>query len=160
GQVNYAPGAADAASFDLSKLGAAGKLFSEALKSVVSDFYLTNPIAPASETMAEISRLPAAAAPQAAAAAALWLPISGRLGGFWAGVGQILLIMVGLLISLAFLLLFDRKVWAAVQLRKGPNVVGPFGLLQSFADFFKFVLKEIVIPAGANKTVFILAPLL
>ena len=56
--------------------------------------------------------------------------------------------------------MFDRKVWAAVQLRKGPNVVGPFGLLQSFADFFKFVLKEIVIPAGANKTVFILAPLM
>ncbi|MDX2277075.1 MAG: NADH-quinone oxidoreductase subunit NuoH [Hyphomonadaceae bacterium] len=74
--------------------------------------------------------------------------------------GQILGICIVLLISLAFLLLFDRKVWAAVQLRKGPNVVGPFGLLQSFADFFKFVFKEIVIPAGANKTVFILAPLI
>lgn len=74
--------------------------------------------------------------------------------------GQILAIVILLLLSLAFLLLFDRKVWAAVQLRKGPNVVGPFGLLQSFADFFKFVFKEIVIPAGANKTVFILAPLL
>ena len=74
--------------------------------------------------------------------------------------GQILAIMILLLISLAFLLLFDRKVWAAVQLRKGPNVVGPFGLLQSFADFFKFVFKEIVIPAGANKTVFIRAPLI
>ncbi|MBN8606955.1 MAG: NADH-quinone oxidoreductase subunit NuoH [Caulobacterales bacterium] len=74
--------------------------------------------------------------------------------------GQVLGIMILLLVSLAFLLLFDRKVWAAVQLRKGPNVVGPFGLLQSFADFFKFVFKEIVIPAGANKTVFILAPLI
>jgi NADH-quinone oxidoreductase subunit H len=84
----------------------------------------------------------------------------GPVMGFWGGVGQIVLIMLGLLISLAFLLLFDRKVWAAVQLRKGPNVVGPFGLLQSFADFAKFVLKEIVIPAGANKTVFILAPLI
>jgi NADH-quinone oxidoreductase subunit H len=84
----------------------------------------------------------------------------GPVWGFWAGVGQILLIMIYLLLSLAFLLLFDRKVWAAVQMRKGPNVVGPFGLLQSFADFLKFVLKEIVIPAGANKTVFILAPLL
>jgi len=84
----------------------------------------------------------------------------GPMLGFWVGVGQILLIMIVLLLSLAFLLLFDRKVWAAVQLRKGPNVVGPFGLFQSFADFFKFVLKEIVVPAGANKTVFILAPLL
>jgi NADH-quinone oxidoreductase subunit H len=74
--------------------------------------------------------------------------------------GQVLAIMIMLLLTLAFILLFDRKVWAAVQLRKGPNVVGPFGLLQSFADFLKFVLKEIVIPAGANKTVFILAPLI
>ncbi len=74
--------------------------------------------------------------------------------------GQVLGIVILLLLTLAFILLFDRKVWAAVQLRKGPNVVGPFGLLQSFADFFKFVFKEIVIPAGANKTVFILAPLL
>jgi NADH-quinone oxidoreductase subunit H len=84
----------------------------------------------------------------------------GPIWGFWGGVGQILLIMVMLLLTLAFILLFDRKVWAAVQIRKGPNVVGPFGLLQSFADFLKFVMKEIVIPAGANKTVFILAPLI
>jgi NADH-quinone oxidoreductase subunit H len=85
-------------------------------------------------------------------------------GGVWGGIGlavlQILAFVVILLVSIAFLLLFDRKVWAAVQLRKGPNVVGPFGLLQSFADLFKFVFKEIVIPAGANKTVFLLAPIL
>src|SRR5690606_39309076 len=78
----------------------------------------------------------------------------------WMKTCPTLAICILLLISLAFLLLFDRKVWAAVQLRKGPNVVGPFGLLQSFADFFKFVFKEIVVPAGANKTVFILAPLI
>ena len=72
---------------------------------------------------------------------------------------QILAVLVWILLSLAFLLLADRKIWAGVQLRKGPNVVGPFGLLQSFADFFKFVLKEIVIPDGADKTVFLLAPL-
>src|SRR5215471_18555768 len=75
-------------------------------------------------------------------------------------VGQILAVMIWILLSLAFLLLADRKIWAGVQMRKGPNVVGPFGLLQSFADFFKFVFKEIVLPAGANKTVFTLAPLL
>ena len=74
--------------------------------------------------------------------------------------GGILLVTVGILISLAFLLLADRKIWAGVQMRKGPNVVGPFGLLQSFADFFKFVLKEIIVPAGADKIVFLLAPLL
>ena len=72
----------------------------------------------------------------------------------------ILILSVALLVMLAFLLLFDRKVWAAVQMRRGPNVVGAFGLLQSFADFFKFVLKEAVIPAGANKGVFLLAPLI
>ena len=66
-------------------------------------------------------------------------------------VGQVLLITVGVLIAVAFLLLADRKVWAGVQMRKGPNVVGPFGLLQSFADMIKFVLKEVVIPAGADK---------
>src|SRR3979409_528362 len=71
----------------------------------------------------------------------------------------ILILAVSLLVMLAFLLLFDRKVWAAVQMRRGPNVVGAFGLLQSFADFIKFVLKEVVIPAGANKGVFLLAPM-
>ncbi len=69
------------------------------------------------------------------------------------------LLMTILLVIIAFLLLFDRKVWAAVQLRKGPNVVGPFGLFQSFADLLKFVLKEPLIPAGADKGVFLLAPL-
>jgi NADH-quinone oxidoreductase subunit H len=73
---------------------------------------------------------------------------------------QCLAVMVAIMVSLAFLLYMDRKVWAAVQLRRGPNVVGPFGLLQSFADFIKFVLKEIVVPAGADKVVFLLAPML
>ncbi len=82
------------------------------------------------------------------------------LGWTLATAGGILLVTVGILISLAFLLLADRKIWAGVQMRKGPNVVGPFGLLQSFADFFKFVLKEIIVPAGADKVVFLLAPLL
>jgi NADH-quinone oxidoreductase subunit H len=72
---------------------------------------------------------------------------------------QSLGLLVALLIAVAFLLLLDRKVWAAVQLRRGPNVVGPFGLLQSFADLIKFVLKEPLIPAGADKGVFLLAPL-
>jgi NADH-quinone oxidoreductase subunit H len=74
-------------------------------------------------------------------------------------VGQSLLMLVALLIFIAYALYADRKVWAAVQLRRGPNVVGPWGLLQSFADLLKFVLKEPVIPASANKGMFLLAPL-
>ncbi|MGX1099028.1 NADH-quinone oxidoreductase subunit NuoH [Amorphus sp. MBR-141] len=73
--------------------------------------------------------------------------------------GQSLLLLVVLLVVIAYILLADRKVWAAVQMRRGPNVVGAFGLMQSFADLGKFVLKEPVIPAGADKTVFLLAPL-
>ncbi len=69
------------------------------------------------------------------------------------------LMLVVLLIAIAYVLLADRKIWAAVQIRRGPNVVGPWGLLQSFADLLKFVLKEPIIPAGANKGVFLLAPL-
>jgi len=68
-------------------------------------------------------------------------------------------LLVVLLICVAFILLADRKIWAAVQLRRGPNVVGPFGLLQSFADLLKFVFKEPIIPSGASKGIFLLAPL-
>jgi NADH-quinone oxidoreductase subunit H len=83
---------------------------------------------------------------------AFWLDLVGMAA-------LMLLFIVLLLIMIAFILLFDRKVWAAVQMRRGPNVVGPYGLLQSFADLFKFVFKELVIPSGANKGVFLLAPL-
>jgi len=69
-------------------------------------------------------------------------------------------LLVALLISVAFLIYFDRKVWAAVMMRRGPNVVGPWGLLQSFADLTKFALKEVIIPDGANKVVFVLAPII
>ena len=74
-------------------------------------------------------------------------------------VAQSVMLLVILLVAIAFILLADRKIWAAVQIRRGPNVVGPFGLLQSFADLLKFVLKEPVIPSGANKVIFLLAPL-
>ena len=67
-------------------------------------------------------------------------------------------LLVVLLIFIAYVLYADRKIWAAVQLRRGPNVVGPLGLWQSFADMLKFVFKEPVIPDGANKGVFLLAP--
>jgi NADH-quinone oxidoreductase subunit H len=86
---------------------------------------------------------------------------------FWTGtlwpliimIAQSLLLLVVLLIAIAYILLADRKIWAAVQIRRGPNVVGPWGLFQSFADLLKFVLKEPIIPSGANKGVFLLAPL-
>jgi NADH-quinone oxidoreductase subunit H len=87
---------------------------------------------------------------------------------FWSSYGypfalifaQSLALLVILLILVAFLLYADRKVWAAVQMRRGPNVVGPWGLLQSFADLLKFVFKEPIIPAGANKGIFLIAPLI
>ena len=72
---------------------------------------------------------------------------------------QSVVLLSVLLTVIAFLLYGDRKIWAAVQMRRGPNVVGPWGLLQSFADLLKFVFKEVVIPAGANKGVFLLAPI-
>jgi NADH-quinone oxidoreductase subunit H len=72
---------------------------------------------------------------------------------------QSVLLLVILLIAVAYVLYADRKIWAAVQIRRGPNVVGPWGLLQSFADLLKFVFKEPIIPASANKGVFLLAPL-
>ncbi len=81
----------------------------------------------------------------------------------WPGaiiVGQILLIVVPLLLAVAYLTYFERKVIGAMQLRKGPNVVGPLGLLQPIADGAKLFLKETILPAGANKSVFVLAPMI
>ena len=102
----------------------------------------------------------------------LWLLIHA---GFFAAVGrwmhesdfgsfvryliESLVLLVCLLLSTAALIYMERKVWASVQLRRGPNVVGPWGVLQPFADFLKFILKEPIIPAAANKGVFVLAPL-
>lgn len=72
---------------------------------------------------------------------------------------QSVALLVAVLIAVSFLIYFDRKVWAAVMMRRGPNVVGPWGLLQSFADLLKFVFKEVIIPDGANKGVYIIAPM-
>jgi NADH-quinone oxidoreductase subunit H len=74
-------------------------------------------------------------------------------------VGQIFLLVIPLLLALAFLMYADRKIWAAVMMRRGPNVVGVFGMLQSFADFLKYIVKEVVFPAGADKAVFLMAPM-
>lgn len=88
-----------------------------------------------------------------------WSDLSPLAWFLWklAQVGAFVLILS---VILAFLILMDRKVWAAAQMRRGPNVVGPFGLLQSFADLLKFVFKEVVIPASADKGLFILAPII
>src|ERR1700709_364171 len=74
-------------------------------------------------------------------------------------IAECVLLLIVLLIGVAYIIYADRKIWAAVQMRRGPNVVGPWGLFQSFADLLKFVFKEPTIPAGANKGVFLLAPL-
>jgi NADH-quinone oxidoreductase subunit H len=73
---------------------------------------------------------------------------------------KILFLLVPILVSVAMIVWLDRRVWGLVQKRKGPNVVGPFGLLQTVADALKYIFKEIIIPASANKTVFILAPII
>jgi NADH-quinone oxidoreductase subunit H len=104
--------------------------------------------------------------------AALWLLIRGGafselgewmhesdVGSLVRHVLESLLLLICLLLSTAALIYIERKIWGSVQLRRGPNVVGPWGILQPFADFLKFICKEPVIPAGANKGVFVLAPL-
>jgi len=78
---------------------------------------------------------------------------------FVATIAGILLIAFPLMLAVAYVILIDRKVWAAINLRRGPNVVGPFGLLQSFADGLKVFLQETIIPSAANKGIFIIAPI-
>ena len=128
--------------------------------SAIEDFYLTNPIARASVIMAECSVLAEGrSAPHrggVADMAELW---TDYIWPLLIIVAQSVLLLVLLLIVTAYVLYADRKIWAAVQIRRGPNVVGPWGLLQSFADLLKFIVKEPIIPAGANKGVFLLAPL-
>ncbi len=86
--------------------------------------------------------------------------MTGALIWFGWTIAQILVVTVAVLLSVAFLILFERKVFAAIQMRKGPNVVGPFGLFQSFADLGKFLIKELIIPDGADKPLFVIAPLI
>ena len=72
---------------------------------------------------------------------------------------KILFLLVPVLVSVAMIVWLDRRIWAFVQKRQGPNVVGPFGLLQSIADALKYIFKEMIIPASSNKVIFILAPI-
>jgi len=78
---------------------------------------------------------------------------------FFFEIYKILFLLIPVLVSVAMIVWLDRRVWAFVQKRRGPNVVGPFGLLQSLADGLKYVFKEIIIPASSNKIIFILAPI-
>ena len=87
-----------------------------------------------------------------------WMHASG-FGSFLRYLLESLILLVCLLLSTAVLIYLERKIWGSVQLRRGPNVVGPWGVLQPFADFLKFMFKEPIIPASANKGVFVLAPL-
>src|SRR5262245_20334897 len=83
----------------------------------------------------------------------------------WLGQGivilaECLLVTVPLLVAVAYMTYVDRKVWASIQLRRGPNVVGPFGLLQPFADGVKLFLKESIVPSSANTVLFLIAPMI
>ena len=93
-----------------------------------------------------------------AAAVGAWMHDTS-LGVFVRYLLESLLLLVCILISTAILIYTERKIWGSIHLRRGPNVVGPWGTMQPFADFLKFILKEPIIPAGANKGVFLLAPL-
>ena len=73
---------------------------------------------------------------------------------------KILFLLIPVLVSVAMIVWLDRRVWGLVQKRRGPNVVGPFGLFQTLADALKYIFKEIIIPASANKVVFIIAPII
>ena len=79
---------------------------------------------------------------------------------FFSEIYKIIFLLLPVLVSIALIVWLDRRVWAFVQKRKGPNVVGPFGILQTLADALKFIFKEIIIPASANKVIFILAPII
>jgi NADH-quinone oxidoreductase subunit H len=87
------------------------------------------------------------------------LGMSYEWAWFTATIAGVLLIALPLMLAVAMIIYMDRKVWAAINLRRGPNVVGPFGLLQSFADGLKVFLQETIIPSAANKGIFILAPI-
>ena len=130
-----------------------------------------HPTRPASSSWLAIAGVAALVA-AAVIIALLWFLIAG---GYFAAFGhwmhatdigtavryvlESLLLLVCLLLSTAALIYIERKIWGAVQLRRGPNVVGPWGVLQPFADFLKFILKEPIIPASANKGVFVMAPM-
>ncbi len=77
---------------------------------------------------------------------------------FFSETYKIVFLLIPVLVSVAMIVWLDRRIWAFVQKRKGPNVVGPFGLFQSLADAMKYIFKEIIIPASSNKIIFILAP--
>ena len=79
---------------------------------------------------------------------------------FFSEIYKIIFLLLPVLVSVALIVWLDRRVWAFVQKRKGPNVVGPFGILQTLADALKFIFKEIIIPASANKVIFVLAPII
>jgi len=78
---------------------------------------------------------------------------------FFSEIYKIIFLLLPVLVSIALIVWLDRRIWAFVQKRKGPNVVGPFGILQTVADALKFIFKEIIIPASANKVIFVLAPI-
>ena len=132
----------------------------------VADYYRTDPISRASPTMAECSETFGGHARDKAADRHAW--VSRIMNDFWWGYGwptaivaiEVLIVVVPLLLAIAYYTYAERKVLAFSQLRKGPNVVGPFGLLQPIADGLKMLVKETIIPSGANRLVFIAAPML
>ena len=143
-----------------------------ALAYPIQDFYLTNPIARSSPTLQRCSAEMLHGADLCGGGGmTAWSPAKRppACGCHWAWCGWftrgtldpvILLIALPLMLAVAMIIYADRKIWAAMALRRGPNVVGPFGLLQSFADGLKVFLKETIIPSAANRGLFLIAPII
>ena len=129
------------------------KFFSEKVVIKELDYFYTNSISRSSKTMSECRQIKHNLKKQEHKYMVEYLEILGQ------EIYKIIFLLVPILVSVAMIVWLDRRVWGLVQKRRGPNVVGPFGLFQTLADALKYIFKEIIIPASANKVVFILAPI-
>ena len=138
---------------EAQEVNTSSEFISESVNIKNLDYFYTNSISRASKTMSECRQIKQKLKKQEHKYMIEYLQILGQ------EVYKIVFLLVPILVSVAMIVWLDRRVWGLVQKRRGPNVVGPFGLFQTLADALKYIFKEIIIPASANKVVFILAPI-